>query len=332
MQPARLCRPKLRGPCWPRLLLPLLMTLSTCVIAPIDSNSSSLWPLDESFIAQQPTHERQGGLVFVRIPKTGSTTLRPVVLRVCNALWPNATLVDKPNIAKRRRQKYRHRQPPQGWRCTAQHMVLGPWLFRSLPSLRSAALVSVVRDPFRRALSLLHNSEGFCSHYIKKTPPSQWPAMGVGWLAKSCPLARDGQLAYLGGIYGRYPHLFKGSGLDLNSPTRVAARYDALLVIERLEESLEALLAKKLGLPAHLCRLPQGMATRANVGRVNTSALSALSPEDKARFWDLNRGDRELYAVANTLLNVQIREHATSQERMRKLREHATSQERIRNS
>lgn len=242
------------------------------------------------------------GLVFIRVPKTGSTTVRQTIRSVCRALgYGNSSswLDDKPTITPANVELYLRQQSSEGYHCQNQHVTLGPWLFQQFPALQRSLLVSVVREPVSYATSLLDNREGFCG-IGNQTPLERREQYGdiVGFAERArCRLRVNGQFQYLGGGQDLF-----GTGV-LETPLDVADAYDALFVIERLAESLIALLYLRPDLPPEipLC------AFAFKVHNANAHAgHNATVPQVDEKYRELAYLDTELYSLAVAKLDIAV--------------------------
>jgi len=226
------------------------------------------------------------GIVYVRVPKTGSNSVRSTVIHVCEAggVYDARTglLTDNPNLVSARANEYKDREPLSGYRCAYQHVHFGTWLYAAFPSMAQSLLVSVVREPASWATSVLNNREGFCGHLAtdrrKKIPT-------ILELGEVCELARRGQYGYLGGGRRFFDSVY------LRTPADVVDFYDAILVLDRLSASLVALLA----------------------ARQQRSLLDGLTafPLCTFRYETLNRNDDPEYRAFNSTINDEYnRRHA----------------------
>ena len=180
------------------------------------------------------------GILFVRVPKAGSTSVRATVNRVCAAVGvTNAAtgmLADNPMLVAGKAIEYKNHQPVDGYRCAQQHVHFGTWLYAAFPTMARSLLIAVVREPASWATSLYNNREGFCG---RSTAERRRKHQDILELADGCELLRRGQFGYLGG--GR--RFF--DSVHLKTPADVVDFYDAILVLDRLSESFVALLAAR---------------------------------------------------------------------------------------
>ena len=235
------------------------------------------------------------GVFFIRVPKTGSTTVREIVPPICEALGVQAGdfLTDNPQISLDHTAEYKARESVGGYHCANQHIVMFDWhWFEAFPSLRTSLLVSVVREPLRHAYSLLHNEQNFCG--IK---PNSDPYNGsITAMARKCYIS---QYNYLGGGHNL------GGGV-VKSPLELVNKYDVLLVLEQLVDSIIVLLAMRPDLAiVPSCKFALQDTHRNQNAAANTTAVMHApdQAEDERGYRKLSKDDFEVYRLAKRKLD-----------------------------
>lgn len=202
---------------------------------------------------------------------------------------------------------YKLHEPPEGYRCNYRHVHLDTRLvFDAFPTLARSLLVSVVREPTAHAWSVVRNTEHFCGFSFNETryAVSQGATNDLDpddlvALSQRCPkLLQNGAFKYLN---------FQG---QLETPEALADYYDALLVLETLQESLIVLLRASFYPDLDLCDLrwtPQNM----NPSRTPRTAEQNRTKLRSERLWKAETSplDVRLYKAATKKLSRAIATH-----------------------
>ena len=251
-------------------------------------------------LARRAAFAPAAGLLFVRVPKTGSSTTRAVVGRLCDRF--NCSRIadhpdDRAGLAPSYADVYRAHEPPGGYRCNVRHLELGPWLLEAFPTLARSLLVSVAREPVARARSVVRNRESFCglsfdedTWLVTHSDGDVNDADELVVLSERCALLRDGAFRYLN-VGGR-----------LATARAVVDYYDALLVLEDLAASLLVLLyAPYFAGAAPICDFAfETLRSHPEPSRAHRTAAQNQTRDRQERLWrhDVSPTDVELYDLA----------------------------------